>query len=716
MVSTEGQVKLLDLGLTRLQSTDDQSADHTATGQAIGTADYVAPEQIKDGRNVDYRADLYGLGCTMFKMLTGVAPFSSPKYDTAFSKMNAHVLETPPNVSSLRPEVPAALNTLIQQLLEKSPAKRPQSAAGVEETFNAFGSEECLQSLVEEAMKLSPLENELKPQPLASGEPTKPWLSRSVPFWAAIAAGLGGVAIGMLLGITLTINKPDGTTAKITIPDGSTAQVDAEGNVALQLEDDSEQKMAIDDQKPSELIPLLSEADASDRKFLQGVWRTFLHVELGPLKDSPPRKSFLFIGDNTTSIRDQEFDDERLTVGEYNLLFDPKTEKRVIEAMADKSRNQFAPYQFIDDDHLIIDIKDNKSQGACYINAERVITPQTPGEAVLLHANKTLQNADGRIVFAIAKPKKGVSRTKPDLTIDDLDVDPVQRITQRDFASASVTTDSNGRPVLSFEMRKVSGKKLFNITKNNIGQLLAVFIDGKLNSAPRINAAISDMGQLSGSFSKEELVPIAAAINDYGAEIKSHIIASKRLLKISEAILKFENANQYLPSSKNMTHDGKPCKPYSWRVAILPYIGQQELFDRYHFEKEWDSEENSKLLWKMPELFRGKIAAEFSTTGYLGIADEHATFGDGNKKLADFTDGTSPTIAILQTDHGVPWTKPEDLKLSDELINECLQKNFPFSTVDGAIHSIPRSKLDKKELKNLITIDDGNPVNILSND
>ena len=347
-----------------------------------------------------------------------------------------------------------------------------------------------------------------------------------------------------------------------------------------------------------------------------------------------------------------------------------------------------------------------------FILAEQVITPQTEGEAAVFQAKKTLQNKDGRIVFAIAKRKPGVPKTKSKLTIDDLEIDPVQRITQRDFASASVTADPMGKPVLSFKMNGASAKKLSTITKNNQRKMLAIIIDGKLNSSPIIQSVISSHGTLTGDFSKGELEPIVAAINEPSSEIKSHIISAQRLLELSGSLLRFESAQQHLPRSRNMTHDAKPSKPYSWRVAILPYIGQQELFDRYRFDEEWDSEENTKLLSKMPDIFRGSMGDDDSTTtGYLGVADEHTTFG-ANNQLSDFTDGTSDTIAILQTDHEVPWTKPEDLKLTDDLIDELMQKNFPFSTVDGALHSIPKAKLTKQLWKNLIVMDDGNPVKI----
>ena len=729
MVSTDGQVKLLDLGLTRLQSTDDQPTDHTATGQAIGTADYVAPEQIKDGRNVDYRADLYGLGCALFKMLTGVAPFGSSKYVTAFDKMNAHVSQAPPTVSSLRPEVPAQLNTLVQQLLEKSPAKRPQSAAEVDGVLNAFGSEESLESLVANAIKMSPLPEGSNPQtnlqPLTSGVQTRPWWSRRFPAWALIAAGFGGLVLGMLLGVKLTIKKPDGTTTTITIPDGSAAEVDEDGDVTLQLAGASGQQEAIDDPSPNESAPLVSEADdreinailAADFERLQGVWRPLFTDKAGDLVN-PTNKSILLVGEYIASFRNG---DEQLSIGKYQPLFDLRSGKRLIEitrlerlvgGKTFKDNGKLTVYYQFVSDQLMFESDDERRENR-FVKVPRVDVPQTHEEAILFQANKTLQNADGRIVLAIAKLKPGVSESKKKLTIDDLEIDPTQRIAQRDFASASIIKDGTNGLALSFDMSKASGDKLSTITKNNIDQMLAIFIDGKLNSYPKIRSTISSSGTLTGDFSEAELTPIVAAINDYSIAIKSHVIAAARLSKLSQSLLDFESAHQHLPSSRNMTHDGKPSKPYSWRVAILPYIGQQALFDRYRFDEEWDSEENSKLLGEMPDLFRSVYSDDdSSTTGYLGVADKHATFGDGNKKLGKFLDGTIDTIAILQTDYKVPWTKPEDLTLSDELIDELMQKSFPFSTVAGELRSIPKAKLTKQMLRNLITIDDGNLVEI----
>jgi serine/threonine protein kinase len=73
----------------------------TGSGQAMGTADYMAPEQATDSRTVDIRADIYSLGCTLYKLLSGKAPFSGPEYRGVLDKMNAHVNQTPPPLQQL---------------------------------------------------------------------------------------------------------------------------------------------------------------------------------------------------------------------------------------------------------------------------------------------------------------------------------------------------------------------------------------------------------------------------------------------------------------------------------------------------------------------------------------------------------------------------------------------------------------------------------------
>jgi hypothetical protein len=137
MLTPDGVVKVLDLGLARVlgerpaEPTPEPPAegpierDLTAVGQLLGTPDYMAPEQIRDPRGADIRSDLYSLGCTLFHLLTGSAPFRGPGYDTPRDKLQAHLGAAPPSVRAARPDVPAAVEAMLSGLLAKEPGQRP---------------------------------------------------------------------------------------------------------------------------------------------------------------------------------------------------------------------------------------------------------------------------------------------------------------------------------------------------------------------------------------------------------------------------------------------------------------------------------------------------------------------------------------------------------------------------------------------------------------
>src|SRR3954447_1997442 len=94
---------LTDFGLTKSVSSN---TDFTATGKFVGTADYVAPEQI-EGKPLDRRTDVYSLGCVFYECLAGAPPF---KRESDMAVMWAHVQEARPRISDRRPELPASLD------------------------------------------------------------------------------------------------------------------------------------------------------------------------------------------------------------------------------------------------------------------------------------------------------------------------------------------------------------------------------------------------------------------------------------------------------------------------------------------------------------------------------------------------------------------------------------------------------------------------------
>jgi serine/threonine protein kinase len=121
-----GVVKILDLGLARLQETDDGDAPSRLTheGFVIGTPDFLAPEQARNASKVDIRADIYALGGTLFYLLTGQVPYPG---GTPTEKLLKHAIDPVPEVQPLRPDVPEEVAALLRRLMAKRPEERFQT-------------------------------------------------------------------------------------------------------------------------------------------------------------------------------------------------------------------------------------------------------------------------------------------------------------------------------------------------------------------------------------------------------------------------------------------------------------------------------------------------------------------------------------------------------------------------------------------------------------
>jgi serine/threonine protein kinase len=128
LLDRQGTVKLLDMGLARFFHEDTGAfVKEFEAGYIIGTADYVAPEQINDSQ-VDVRADIYSLGGSFYYLLVGKSPFQD---GTTPQKMIWHQVRQPKSLRLLRPDVPEGLVQAIERMMAKDPARRHQSPAEV---------------------------------------------------------------------------------------------------------------------------------------------------------------------------------------------------------------------------------------------------------------------------------------------------------------------------------------------------------------------------------------------------------------------------------------------------------------------------------------------------------------------------------------------------------------------------------------------------------
>jgi len=134
ILNNEGVVKIMDFGISKSVT---EGRNLTKTGTKIGTILYMSPEQVK-AKEPSIQSDIYSLGITFFEMLVGRAPFDT---GTDYEIMEAHLKKNPPKVSSLIPEIPSGIDTIISKAVNKSLAKRYPTCDAFLEDVNMFSYE-----------------------------------------------------------------------------------------------------------------------------------------------------------------------------------------------------------------------------------------------------------------------------------------------------------------------------------------------------------------------------------------------------------------------------------------------------------------------------------------------------------------------------------------------------------------------------------------------
>ncbi|MEW4456373.1 serine/threonine-protein kinase [Bremerella sp. JC817] len=209
MRTDRGTVKILDFGLARFATQTDHAADDpglTADFTALGTPDYLAPEQARDSKRADIRADLYSLGCTLYFLLAGHAPFPN---ESAFEKVLAHCERQPTSLGELRDDVPSEVIAIVEQLMAKNPDDRFQTPAELIEALKPFGrpdsvaandqptsdSGKTLVAMPMPQLHVSTESTATRTRTKVSNQATSTWVRRNR--WPLFAvSGVLGVALG----------------------------------------------------------------------------------------------------------------------------------------------------------------------------------------------------------------------------------------------------------------------------------------------------------------------------------------------------------------------------------------------------------------------------------------------------------------------------------------------------------------------------------------
>src|SRR5262245_3422597 len=176
----------------------------------------------------------------------------------------------------------------------------------------------------------------------------------------------------------------------------------------------------------------------------------------------------------------------------------------------------------------------------------------------------------------------------------------------------------------------------------------------------RVYVLLLGLGAIGASFA------LAGADKD-GQNDKAQKVArqrsAKNLQELMNAMWNYHEINEHLPPAAIYDKDGKSL--LSWRVLLLPYLDQDDLFKQFRLDEPWDSKHNKPLLARMPRAYAPPMpgkAKEANSTFYQVFVGKGTIFeGTEGVSVSEITDGTSATIAVVEAAEAVPWTKPADL-------------------------------------------------------
>jgi hypothetical protein len=159
-------------------------------------------------------------------------------------------------------------------------------------------------------------------------------------------------------------------------------------------------------------------------------------------------------------------------------------------------------------------------------------------------------------------------------------------------------------------------------------------------------------------------------------------------------MLNYQEGHGRLPPAVVYGEDGTPL--YSWRVLLLPYIEQEGLYKEFHLDEPWDSPHNLQLLPKMPRIYappgrKAKMVPAYHTVCHVFVGKGAAFEGrEGLRLPADFPDGKSNPLLVVEAGEPVPWSKPDDLRYDPDgplPQPRCLFRDgFRAASADGSRH------------------------------
>jgi hypothetical protein len=253
--------------------------------------------------------------------------------------------------------------------------------------------------------------------------------------------------------------------------------------------------------------------------------------------------------------------------------------------------------------------------------------------------------------------------------------------------------------------------------------LLGCKMTGKTS---RLRKVLISLGAIVGlAFVLAFVVALMLPFVGNARETYKRVVCSNNLKQIAAAMRAYCEAHGRFPPAYTVDANGRPM--HSWRVLILPWLGEKALYDQYDLREPWDSLQNQAVTARMPAVFRcpaDKKAPGGETNYAMVVGPGTVSNGTASCKLEDIRDGTDQTILVVEVvDSGIHWAEPRDLNVE----GMSFQINSPGGKDISSRHSVGRyddtcvvfcdesvhylyTSIDPAVIKALITIAGGEKV------